>query len=64
MGNYRVSIRFNSEYDQNLIDKMKQYNNRNLSKVLRAIIREGFNNLSKSNQQSRIEKWNFPNKEK
>ena len=60
MGNYRVSIRFNSEYDQNLIDKMKQYNNRNLSKVLRAIIREGFNNLSKSNQQSKIEKWNFP----
>jgi len=56
MGNYRVSIRFNSEYDQNLIDKMKQYNNRNLSKVLRAIIREGFNNLSKS----KIEKWNFP----
>ena len=64
IGSHRVSIRFNPEYDQDLINKMKQYNNRNLSKILRAMIREGFNKLNQNQNQPKIEKWNFPNKEK
>jgi len=39
---YRKTIRFNPEYDFDIIEKMKQYTDRNLSKLLRKFIRDGF----------------------
>lgn len=41
MGNsYRTNIRWNPEYDQDVIRRLQAYSNRNLSRELRRIIRE------------------------
>ena len=50
MGNsYRITIRFNPEYDKEIINKLEQYKNRNLSKILRKLIRENIKNLENCN---------------
>ena len=63
---FRKTIRFNYEYDKEIIDKMKKYTDRSLSKLLRKFIRDGFNSMSDTLTQSNNEmsdktiKWNFP----
>lgn len=50
----RISLRLNSEYDDELIKKLELYkDNRNLSKLLRKFIREGFNSMSDALTQSK-----------
>lgn len=50
MGNsYRITIRFNPEYDKEIINKLQQYKDRNLSKILRKIIRENLENCNNCN---------------
>ena len=72
----RISFRLNAEYDQELINRVKSYSNRNLSKTLRKIIREHLQYATLSNELSaplsdtknkekqetkkEIPKWNFP----
>lgn len=45
---YRVSIRFNPEYDKTIIETMKTYSSRNLSRELRKIIRENLKSPEKA----------------
>jgi hypothetical protein len=73
--NYRISIRFNSEYDYDVIKKLKSYNNRDLSRILRKIIREHLEyNMADNNddkmtdnladkieeKKERVVTWKFP----
>jgi len=67
---YRVSFRLNAEYDQDLIDRLKQIENRNLSRVLRKIIRENIHKYETDNAsdmkkhkiqgQTKAIQWKFP----
>jgi len=72
----RISFRLNPEYDQELINRVKSYSNRNLSRILRKILREHLQYATLSNGSSaplseeknkvieetkkEIPKWNFP----
>jgi hypothetical protein len=73
--NFRISIRFNSEYDYDVIKKLKSYNDRDRSKILRKIIREHLEyNVADNNddkmadnladkieiKKEKIVTWNFP----
>lgn len=71
MKSFRINIRWNPEYDQEVINKLKAYSNRNLSKVLRKIIREHLtypDNASSALSDKKVDKinknetvkWNFP----
>lgn len=79
MGNsFRVSFRLNPEYDQELIEKIKSYSRRNISKTLRKILREHLQYYNQSNtlfveksditikenkkKKEKVVKWNFPQK--
>jgi len=46
---YRVTIRFNPEYDQEVINILECLTDRNKSKILRSIIRENIKVLSDKN---------------
>ena len=73
--NFRISIRFNSEYDYDVIKKLKSYNDRDRSRILRKIIREHLKyNLADNNndnmadnladkieeKKERVVTWKFP----
>ena len=70
---YRVTVRFNPEYDDEVIKLLEQYKDRNLSKVLREIIRNNLLSaplsakMSDTNhapeiqtKQDKVIKWNIP----
>lgn len=43
---FKISLRFNPEYDQFVINKLQSIkDNRNMSKILRKIIREGLSTI-------------------
>lgn len=68
----RISFRLNPEYDQELINRVKSYSNRNLSKILREHLQyatlsnkssaplSDVNNKEKQETKMEIPKWNFP----
>lgn len=62
---FRICVRVNPEYDQPLIDILQTYNNRNLSQIVRKILRENLMSDISSNALSNtpkpnVTKWNFP----
>lgn len=70
---FRITIRFNPEYDSQTIQSIKSINSRERSKILRSFIREEFKKSDKINhalsdakketkqpETKQVSKWNFP----
>lgn len=60
---YRKTIRFNPEYDESIIKIMEQYKDRNLSQILRKIIRDALLSDNQTNNASDMEKVDINIKE-
>jgi hypothetical protein len=58
---FRICVRLNPEYDQPLIEILQTYNNRNLSQIVRKILRDNLMSAPLSDTlKPNITKWNFP----
>jgi hypothetical protein len=58
---FRICVRLNPEYDQSLIEILKTYNDRNLSQIIRKILRDNLmSNTLSDTPKLNITKWNFP----